>query len=138
MSEQNKALDSRLIAEVWNKGKMEVVDAIFAEDYINRTPQRELPANREGIKLMISGFRAAFPDVKMSVEDVIAAGDKIVTRWIMSGTHTGHGFGIPPTNKIVQIMGVGIHRYASGKVVESWTSSDSLGLLQQLGLVPQK
>lgn len=138
MAMQNKALDGRLITEVWNQGKFEVVDEVFAADYVNRTPQPGLTADRDGIKKMIATFRTAFPDVRMSVEDVIAEGDTVVTRWRMRGTHTGDGLGIPPTNKPVNIMGVGIHKYRDGKVAESWTSTDGLGLMQQLGMLPKR
>ena len=78
----------------------------------------------------------AFPDVHFTIEDQVAEADKVVTRWTWRGTHQGPFQGIPPTGKHVMVTGVGINRFANGKVVENWTNMDILGLLQQLGVVP--
>jgi steroid delta-isomerase-like uncharacterized protein len=80
---------------------------------------------------------SAFPDLKLMVEDQIAEGDKVVTRWSATGTHQGELLGIPPTGKQTTATGITIDRIQGGKIVETWTHWDNLGLLQQLGVVPQ-
>jgi predicted ester cyclase len=82
------------------------------------------------------GFRAAFPDIHVAVEDVIANGDKVVVRLTFSGTHTGPLMGMPPTGKFVTITGIAIDRIQNGKIVEHWVNRDDLGMLQQLGMIP--
>ena len=81
---------------------------------------------------------AAFPDISFTVEDMIAEGDKVVTRWTMNATHKGQFGGIPPTGKRVSITGVDISRIVTGKFVESWMYSDRVGLMQQLGVMPSQ
>ena len=137
MLQQNKILDGRLFSEVWNQGNIDVIDEIFSEDYVNHTPQPGSPPGRQGLKQMITAMRSAFPGIQMIPEDVITEGNKVVTRWTLRGIHKGEGLGFPPTHKPVQIMGIGIHVYAGGKVVESWTSMDAMGLAQQLGVIPR-
>jgi steroid delta-isomerase-like uncharacterized protein len=137
MSQQNKDLDRRLFSEVWNKGHIDIIDEIFSEEYVNHTPQPGRPIGKQGLKLMITTMRAAFPDLQMIPEDVITEGNKIVTRWTLRGIHKGDALGFPATNKTIRIMGIGIHVYKGGKIIESWTSMDSMGLAQQLGMIPQ-
>ena len=81
-------------------------------------------------------FRVAFPDLTVTVEDLVAEGNKVAARWIWGGTHRGDMMGIPPTNKQVAATGTSIHRVAEGKIVESWFNFDALGMMQQLGVVP--
>jgi steroid delta-isomerase-like uncharacterized protein len=136
MPQQISDIDKRLFSEVWNQGKIDVIDDIFSIDYINHTLQPGLPPGKQGLKQMVTTMRTAFPDLKMIPDDVIVEGNKIVTRWILRGTHKGEGLGFPATNKSVQVIGIGIHVYKGGKVVDSWTSMDSMGLAQQLGMIP--
>ena len=88
------------------------------------------------LKDLVMVFRTAFPDLSNTVEDQIAEGDKVVTRWTATGTHKGDLMGIPPTNKRATVTGVDIARFHDGKVVEAWVSYDMHGMLQQLGVVP--
>jgi len=81
-------------------------------------------------------YRTAFPDVHFTIEDQIAEGDRVVTRWTARGTHQGPLVGIPPTSKQVTMSGIAIYRLVDGKIVEQWGVNDMLGLLQQLGVVP--
>ena len=138
MSEQNKALARRALEEVWNQGKLAVVDELTASNAISHDPN--VPGGKftgvEGAKQYVQVYRAAFPDVHITIDDQIAEGDKVVTRWTAIGTHKGGLMGVPPTNKRATVTGIAIDRYQGGKVVESWTSYDMLGLLQQLGVVP--
>jgi steroid delta-isomerase-like uncharacterized protein len=132
--EENKALIRRFYEEVWNKGNVAVIDDIFAPDYIRHdlrpgTP----PSGPEGQKAIARLFRAAFPDVQMTLNLLIAEGDLVVGRWTTQGTHTGEWAGVPPTGQRATFAGVNIFRIANGKVVELWNHRDDLGLMEQLG-----
>jgi len=133
-SEQNKALVRRFSEEVWNKGNLDVVYEIFADDYVRHDlrPGNPLPGP-EGQKRIAQDFRAAFPDIHTTVDFVIAEGDMVVTRWTAEGTHTGRWANVPPTGKRARFSGVNIFRIENGKVVELWNHRDDLGLMQQLG-----
>jgi steroid delta-isomerase-like uncharacterized protein len=138
MSEQNKKLERRLIQEVWNKGNFAAVDELVARDYLGHaaTPEEET-RGRAGYKAFYAALHEAFPDFHVTVEDQIAEGDRVVTRWTARGTHLGSFRGIPPTGNQGAITGITIERMVNGKVVECWTNSDDLGLLRLLGAVPQ-
>src|SRR3989442_277690 len=97
-TELHKTLVRRWIDEVWNKGDMAVADEIFAPTYVHRTPTATIP-NLEAFKKAISGFRAGLPDVKVTIEDLLTDGDKVVTRWVITGTHRHELMGFAPTNK---------------------------------------
>ena len=137
MSQHNALLVRRLIEEVWNRGDFAVVDELIAADYLGHasTPADETHGP-EGYKQFYATLRGAFPDLRSTVEDQIADGDKVVTRWTCRATHAGEFRGIPPTGKEGRVTGITIDRVANGKVVECWTNADDLGLLQQLGAVP--
>ena len=138
MSEQNKALARRAIEEVWNQGKLTVIDELTASVATFHDPN--VPDGKfsgpEGEKQFVQIYRGAFPDVHITINDQIAEGDKVVTRWTATGTQKGQLMGIAPTNKHANVTGVNIDRYQNGKVVESWASYDMFGMLQQLGVVP--
>jgi steroid delta-isomerase-like uncharacterized protein len=91
---------------------------------------------REGVKQIITDMRASFPDLKVTQEDQIAEGDKVVTRWSASGTHKGDFQGIPPTGKLVEVMGIVIDRIAGGKIVDHWEQFDAMSMMIQLGAIP--
>jgi steroid delta-isomerase-like uncharacterized protein len=131
-TELHKTLIRRWIDEVWNKGDMAVADEIFAPTYVHRTPMATL-SNLEAFKKAISGFRAGLPDVKVTIEDVLTDGDKVVTRWVITGTHRHELMGFAPTNKQITFSGITIQRVVDGKIVESWVEFDAGGLGQQLG-----
>jgi steroid delta-isomerase-like uncharacterized protein len=135
MSEKNKAIGRRVFEEVW-AGKLDVADEIFDASYVAHRLGAELPPGPEGIKLFASVYRSAFPDVVMTVEDQIAEGDKVVTRWTARGTHQGELMGIPATGKPIVVPGISIGRFVGDKMVETWNSWDGLGMLQQLGVIP--
>ncbi len=103
---------------------------------IHASPPGEEIHGREGIEQFYGALRAAFPDLRITIEDQVAEGDRVVTRWTARGTHTGAFQGIPPTGKQGRMTGIDIDRIADGKVVECWVNSDDLGLLQQLGVIP--
>ena len=135
MSHHNKTLVRRSIEEVYNQGNLAVVDDLVASDFVIHLPSEEIhgPA---GAKQYVAALRAAFPDLRVTIEDQFAEGDRVATRWTARGTHTGAFQGIPPTGKRGSMTGIDIDRIADGRVVECWVNSDDLGLLQQLGVIP--
>ena len=137
MSEHNTLLVQRGIEEIWNRGNYAVLDDLVAADIVIHAsmPGEEIHG-RQGIKQFYGMLRAAFPDLHFTIEDQIAAGDRVVTRWTANGTHNGEFQGISPTGKQITIAGIDIDRLANGMVVECWPVADELGLLRQLGAIP--
>jgi steroid delta-isomerase-like uncharacterized protein len=138
MSENNKAIVRRLIEEFWNKGNQSLADQFFAPNYTHHdasTP--DFGQGPEGERKRATLYRTAFPDLRLTVEDTIAEGETVMTRWSCRGTHKGELGGIAPTGKQVTISGVTIVRFSNGKMVEGYVNWDALGLMQQLGVVPQ-
>lgn len=135
-TEENKAAIRRISDEFWNRGRAEVLDEVFAADVLDHAAAPGQPPGREGLKQINLGFRAAFPDVQMTIEDLLAEGDKVVWRWSVQGTHQGPLMGIPATGKRVTFGGISIDRFADGRIAERWLQIDMLGLLQQVGAVP--
>ena len=138
MSEQNKAVVRRLFEELWNKGNLPMADELFAPNYANHDPSTpDFGRGPENEKKGVSLYRGAFPDLRLTIEDMIAENDTVTARWSCRGTHKGDLSGIAPTGKQIMISGMSIVRLANGKVVESWANWDALGLMQQLGVAPQ-
>jgi steroid delta-isomerase-like uncharacterized protein len=137
MSEENKEKVRRFFQEAFNEGTLSVADEIFASDYVLHDPTTpEEISGPEGIKQFVQMYRSAFPDTHITVEDLIAEGDEVVTRWTGRGTHQGELFGVAPSGNQVEVSGITISRFEGGKIVEDWTNSDTLGLMQQIGAVP--
>jgi len=134
----NKNLVRRLFQEFWNGKNLAIADVIIAASFLDHVPGRppELPAGPEGFKLWGSALHAAYPDTHYTIDDMLAEGDKVVSRWTAHGTHQGALMGIAATGKHVTVTGITIDRIARDQVVESWTIFDALGMLQQLGVVP--
>jgi steroid delta-isomerase-like uncharacterized protein len=137
-TEENKAFARRLIEEAWNQGNLAVVDELMAPDHV---PHHSLvgnqPPTRELYKQFIVRTRAAFPDLHATVEDQIAEGDKVVTRWSVQGTHQGVFRGHSPTGNQMRVTGIVIDRIIDGRVVEGWMEMDTHNQMQQLGLTAQ-
>ena len=138
MSEQNKAIARRAIEEVFSaQGNLDVADELFAPNYVHHDPASpEDIRGPEGAKEFAGMYRTAFPDVQLSTQDQIAEGDKVVTRWIASGTHQGEFMGIAPSGNRVTVAGTSIERIVDGKIVETWDNYDALGMMQQIGATP--
>src|SRR5688572_17801988 len=137
MSARNKLVARRAVDEVWNRGNLAAADELVAGDYVGHSsPSTDETHGPAGYKQFYAALRAAFPDIRFTVEDQVAEGDRVVTRWTAHATHTGEFRGIPPTGKRGSVTGITIDRVAGGKLVECWTNADDLGLLQQLGVVP--
>jgi steroid delta-isomerase-like uncharacterized protein len=138
MSEHNKAIVRRLFTELWNNGNLSVADEVFAPNYAHYDPSTpDFGRGPDSEKKRAALYRAAFPDLHLTIEDVIAEGETVMTRWSCRGTHKGDLNGIAPTGKQITISGLTVARVSNGKIVEGYVNWDALGLMQQLGVVPQ-
>ena len=135
MIEESTKLVRRMYDEAWNEGKLDVVDEICAPDYVGRGPYGG-EHGPESVKSGILTRRQAFPDIHVTIEDIIASGDKVVARLTFRGTHKGEFLGIQPTGQEVTWSGIWIYRVANGKFVERWHNYDMFGLMLQLGANP--
>jgi steroid delta-isomerase-like uncharacterized protein len=139
MSEQPvdpKVLIRRWFEEVWNKGREEAIDEMFAEDGVAYGLADETGAplrGPAGFKPFFRNFRGAFPDIKVSVEDTIAEGDRVAARCTIHATHAGDSLGFAATQKPMEITGIAIVRIRDGKIVEAWNNFDFMSMFQQLG-----
>ncbi len=134
--EANKAVVQRVADEIWNKGNLAVVGEIFAADFVNHDPNRLDTLDLDSYKGWVVETLTAYPDFHVEVHDMVAQGDKVAARLTVTGTHQGELMGIPPTCKQVTMTAMNIHRLDGGKVVEVWWSYDTLGMTQQLGVIP--
>ena len=130
--EENKAIIRRAVEEGWNKGNLDVFDELVAIDAVHHDWKTH---GLEAFKQAISADMTAFPDLQMTIEDMIAEGDKVAVRYTFRGTQKGETQDIPPTGKYVTVPGIFICRCAGGKIVEEWDIWDDLGPLQQLGAI---
>jgi steroid delta-isomerase-like uncharacterized protein len=140
VSEGNKEKVRRVLEEAFGQGKVEVIDEVLHSDFVCYDPNSEAGEIRgaETIKGEIGYFRQAFPDFFWRVEDQVAEGDKVVSRYTMGGTHQGEFFGVPATGKRVEITGIQIDRFdESGELVEEWPEYDLLGAMKQMGAIPE-
>ena len=136
MSAENKAIAKSFLQEVLNGKAVASVDKYVAANYVEHSVLPGLPNNREGFKELLNQFFNAFPDMKATVEDIIAEEDKIVLRVTSSGTHKGEFMGIAPTGKSFSIGEIHIMRMENGQMVEHWGIEDNMSMMQQLGVIP--
>ena len=134
MSEQNKVLAHRLLDALWNQADFAVVDDIITPDYDGHSSA--VINGPDGAKSVILEAHRAFPDFQMIFEDQIAEGDRVVTRWICRGTHEGEFQGMPPTGNQIALNGITTFRIVDGQICDGWSSEDLLGLMRQIGAVP--
>ena len=135
-TEDSKALMWRITDEIWNKGRLELVDELIAEDLVDHVEVEGLEGNgRARYRATIEITRAAFPDYKNPLDFVVADGAFAVSYGRSTGTHRGEYFGIPPTGRSFDVPTFGILRFANGQAVERWGMSDNLGMMRQLGLM---
>ena len=137
-SETNKTVSRRFFEEVFGKGKLNVLDEIIAKDNVNSGPGSlpGLPTGPEGAKQLITIYRNAFPDVHFTIDEQLAEGEKVLTRWTGHGTHQGELQGLPATGKSSTISGIVIDRIVNGKIAESWGLFDNFSMMQQPGVIP--
>ncbi len=131
----NKDIVRRLGVEPW-EGNLDVIDELVAPDYVGHDPAQPDLHGPDGVKGFITSYLAGFPDGRITIEEQLAEGDLVATRWTGRGTHQGELMGIPATGKQVTVSGLTLSRLQNGKVVEEWSNWDTLGMLQQLGVVP--
>jgi steroid delta-isomerase-like uncharacterized protein len=134
--ETNKVVIGRFIEEVINQNRMDRADDLVVEDFVELDPFPGQRPGREGLKEVLGMMRTAFPDIHWLVEEMVAEGDTVVTRFIWKGTHRSAFLGVPATGRGVTVKGVVIDQLADGKMSKSRLLIDSLGVLRQLGVVP--
>jgi steroid delta-isomerase-like uncharacterized protein len=137
MTSENKAIVRRLYEEVWNKRRVELVDELMSPSHAmhnNHVPDSCI--GPEAYKREVARFMTGFPDLRFTVEDMLAENDKVAVGWTISGTHKGEFRGISPTGRKVSVEGITINHIADGKIMDSYISVDYLGLMQQLGVAP--
>jgi steroid delta-isomerase-like uncharacterized protein len=131
------AISRRLIEEVWNNRRLDVVNELIAPNHTNHDPNSpDFGKGPEAYKRLVNLYTTAFPDLHITIEDTVSEDDKLVISWNVSGTHKGDLRGTSPTNKKMSVEGITISRHANGKIQESRVSWDALGMMQQLGVVP--
>jgi steroid delta-isomerase-like uncharacterized protein len=133
-TEENKALVKRMTEEFWNTGNMDAIDEFFSADYVGHDPSGTM--DMEKLKQSAAAYFAGFPDLHITTDDLLAEGDKVVKRWTAHCTHMGEYLGIPATGNKLVVTGIEIFRIAGGKIEEVWANMDSMGMLQQLGVIP--
>ncbi len=137
MPADNKALVRRLYEEVWNNRKLELISEIISPSHALQAPNVAGSAvGPEAYKRQVLRFLEGYPDLHWTIEDTIAEEDKVVACWTISGIQKGEYLGIPATNKKVSVDGITIHHVANGKIMDSYSNWDALGMMQQLGVVP--
>jgi len=137
MSADNKAIVRRLYEEVWNKRRLELVDEIISPSHALHDPNlTDSSVGPDAYKRQVSRFISGIPDLHFTIEDIVDEKEKLAVAWTISGTHTGEFMGIPATNKKVYVEGITINHIVDGKIMDSYISWDTFGMMQQLGAVP--
>jgi steroid delta-isomerase-like uncharacterized protein len=137
--ERNKLIGRRVLLEAWGEGRLEVIDELYASDYVDnvsRGPEPTTVRGPAGLKAAVTLFRTAFPDLRYEVDEQVAENDVVVTRFSAAGTHMKPFLGVAPTEQRIVYSGIDVNRVRDGRIAESWVQYDALGLLQQLGIVP--
>ena len=136
-AEENKVIVRSFLEGIFTQGIPEVVDELAAPSFVVYDPSSEAgDVDAEGVKESVAWSHSAFPDLRVTIEDQVAEGDKVVTRWTVRGTHLGEMMGAAPTGNQVTFTGTQTDYISGGKIVESWSNWDTLGMLQQIGAVP--
>ena len=134
--EENKVIARHWNEEVWNKGNLGAIDDLFATDFVFNYPPPGAAPNRDGYKQFVTRNFATWADIHCTVEDMFGEGNQVAVRWTWSGAHTGELMGIAPTGKQVTMTGISIMHIVGGKITKEWTEMDTLGMMQQLGVIP--
>jgi steroid delta-isomerase-like uncharacterized protein len=134
LQEQNKATAKRAFEEILSRGRYDLAEQLYAKDFVNHGLHSN--ASLEEDQTALKGWHAAFPDVIIVPEKLIAEDDLVTIYWIARGTNTGTGNGLPATGKRVEMTGITIWRIVDGKIKEEWSAFDQLSMMKQLGLIP--
>jgi steroid delta-isomerase-like uncharacterized protein len=136
-ADELRAITHRFYSEVFNQGKLELIDELVADDFVEHEALPGMPTDREAPRVFIGMMREAFPDLNATVEDMVVEGNTVAVRSRMSGTHKGEFMGIPPTGNKFDIEAMDVIRYRNGKVCAHWGVTDSMTMMQQLGVIDQ-
>jgi steroid delta-isomerase-like uncharacterized protein len=138
MTETNKALVRRWFKEVWNDGREATIDELFAEGGVTYGlgDGEAVVQGPVQLKPFVRNLRNSFPDIQITIHDIMAEEDKVMVRVLLEGTHSGSGLGVPPSGRRVRVAGIVVIRISKGQFVEGWNSWDQLGLLRQIGALP--
>lgn len=134
----NKEIAQHICEGLYGNGDTSLVDRYFAEDFVSHDPVPGFPADREGVRNHVEAIHGAMDVEQSEATHLLAEGDDVAVHWRITGTHTGEYIGIPATNRRVDTNGIVIYRFRDGKVVEEWQRSDDLGMMQQLGVLPDE
>jgi steroid delta-isomerase-like uncharacterized protein len=134
LQEQNKAIARRAFDEILSAGRYELAEQLYAKDFVNHGIRSN--SSLEEDQAALKGWHAAFPDVVIVPEKLIAEDDLVTIYWIARGTNTGTGNGLPATGKKAELAGITIWRIVDGKIKEEWSAFDQLSMMKQLGLFP--
>jgi predicted ester cyclase len=137
VSEENKALFRRTYEELLNQGNLAVADELIASDFINHEAPPGRDRGPESMRGLATMLRTAFPDLHFTIEELVAEGDVVAGRLTMSGTHEGPLMGMPPTGRLVRQDHMHFVRLRDGKAIEHWGLRDDLGMMQQMGVMPE-
>jgi len=136
-TERNKAIARRWSEELWSRGNLAVASEIVSPDYVRHDPGDPFPARGpEDVKRIVGMLRSMLPDLTITVDEIVAEGDFVVSRYTSTATDTRGYMGMPPTGKTIRTSAMQMFRFADGKIVESWAVRDDLGTLRQLGHLP--
>ena len=134
--QKNKEIVGTFYWAVLGRGNVAAINDLVAVDFVDHNPFPGQSPGRDGLRQSVRLFHTPFPDIQVSVDDLIAEGDRVAARWTARGTHAGEFLGIAPTGRQVMIKGVDIFRLAGGRIAERWGHQDELGLIQELGVLP--
>lgn len=125
-----------MIEAIWNDGALQLIDELYAENFVGHDPQNPIQG-RDAFRDWVMEARAAVPDFHINLHETVTEGDMTVTRWTASGTFAIDWRELPATGKAFVISGITMSKFDEGKIVEGWANTDNLGMLQQLGVVPE-
>lgn len=127
----------RIVREIWNVGNLNTADELVSDEYVMRNPTLDLDAEGpEGLKNVVRTFRSSFPDLDVTIDDLVTQDDTVALRYTIEGTHQGDFLGIPPTGTEIEAHAMTMVRFEGGRAVEEWVLYDVLGMMQQFGIAP--
>lgn len=136
MSQHNRDVIERYFGQLFNQGRVELVDDLLHPDYVNHSPgSADLPRGREGVRIVVEALRRGLPDLHYAIEDLVVGADAVAARTTLTGTHRGDLFGIPPTGRSVRVAQMTIERFRDGRIVAHHRLTDELSMLRQLGVL---
>jgi steroid delta-isomerase-like uncharacterized protein len=134
LENQNRQIVETYFSEAWNKGNVDVLDQLLADDYINHTPSTPNPSKgAKGLKPIVLAIRKGFPDLHYEIKELIVTKDRAIARVVMTGTNTGQLFGMPPTGKKINVNQINIEKIINGEIAEHWRVTDEFSMMKQLG-----